>query len=185
MHLAKKGLRVLGIAESFTGRERSTLSGVVMRKDLLIDGAAYAYATVGGHDATDAVLHIVQSLNRKDINCLMLSGCVISWFNIIDPERVYLETRIPVIAVTYEESEGLIDDIIHHFPGDFKRLDAYHRLGERIPVDLSTGYRIFIRSWGIPDDSAAQLCNDFTNEGKIPEPLRVARLMARAAMRLC
>jgi hypothetical protein len=38
MHIPKKGLRALGIAESYSGRSVSRLAGVVMRKDLRIDG---------------------------------------------------------------------------------------------------------------------------------------------------
>ncbi|MCA9450353.1 MAG: DUF99 family protein, partial [Candidatus Omnitrophica bacterium] len=48
MHIAKKGLRTLGIAESFSGSPESVLAGVVMRKDLRIDGFRFTTATVGG-----------------------------------------------------------------------------------------------------------------------------------------
>jgi endonuclease V-like protein UPF0215 family len=185
MHVAKKGLRVLGIAESFRGRERSTLAGVVMRKDLLIDGAAFAGVTVGGMDATDAVLAIVAGLSRRDINCMMIGGCVIAWYNIIDPATIAEEAGMPVIVVTYEESEGLEDDIRHHFPDDAGRLAAYRDLGERTPLVLSNGQRIFIRAWGIGETEAARICDAFTDQGKVPEPVRVARIMARAAMRHC
>lgn len=185
MHIPKKGLRALGIAESYSGRQYSTLSGIVMRKDLKIDGFAFARATVGGMDATDAVRMIVQKLARKDINVIMLSGCVISWFNVMDPCAICDETKIPVICVTYEGSEGLESDIATHFPGDDVRLSTYLRLGERLPVELHTGQEIFIRGWGISPPDAARLCNDFTLEGKIPEPLRVARLCARAAHAFC
>ena len=181
MHIPKKGLRVLGIAESYSGRQYSTLAGIVMRKDLQIDGFAFATATVGGMDATRAVHRIVQALDRRDINVIMLSGCVIAWFNVIDPAAICEETKIPVICVTYEDSEGLESDIATHFPGDDVRLSTYLRLGERLTVSLHTGQEIFIRGWGISPPDAARLCNDFTLEGKIPEPLRVARLCARAA----
>ena len=87
--------------------------------------------------------------------------------------------RNPVICVTYEDSEGLIADIRHHFPGDDARISAYENLGERYPVELHTHQTIFIRAWGLDQQDAARLCNDFTLEGKIPEPLRVARLCAR------
>jgi endonuclease V-like protein UPF0215 family len=184
MHIAKTGLRVLGIAESFRGHERSTLAGVVMRRDLLIDGVAFAEITVGGMDATDGVLAIVSRLHRRDINCLMLGGCVIAWYNIIDPARVAEETGLPVIVVTYEESEGLADDIRHHFPGDLRRVDAYLELGERVPLTLSTGQEILIRAWNLPVGDAARICDAFTHQGKVPEPVRVARLIARARMRL-
>jgi len=152
-----------------------------MRKDLRIDGFIFSTVTVGGMDATASILHMVDELKRKDINVIMLSGCVIAWFNIINPSQIAQKTGIPVICVTYEDSEGLIAEIRHHFPGDNVRISAYENLGERIPIELHTHQTIFIRAWGLDQQDAAQLCNDFTLEGKIPEPLRVARLCARHA----
>ncbi|HOI13533.1 MAG TPA: DUF99 family protein [Methanoculleus sp.] len=183
MHVAKSGLRALGIAESYSGREQSTLAGVVMRKDLRIDGAAFARVTVGGSDATDAVIRIFTRLARRDINLVMISGSVIAWYNIIDPSAVQDATGLPVIVTTYEESDGLEEDIRSHFPEDAGRLAAYRRLGDRVPVRLHSGYTLFIRPYGIPLDDAARLCNDFTREGRVPEPVRVAQLVARGLVR--
>ena len=179
MHLPKKGLRALGIAESYAGRDYSTLAGVVMRKDLRIDGFISGRVTVGGTDATDIVLRMIRDLDRRDINVVLLSGCVIAWFNVIDPGRIAEESGIPVICVTYEESDGLLDDLRHHFPDDGARIRAYLRLGERVPVDLGDHRIIYLRAAGIGYPDAARFCRDFTLEGKIPEPLRVARLCAR------
>ncbi len=185
MHPAKKGLRVCGIAESFRGREISLLAGIVMRRDLVIDGAGFGTVTVGSMDATDAVCSLIEGLDRRDIAVIMLSGTVIAWFNIIDGADVYARTGFPVIGITYEESTGLEEDIRYHFPGDEERLGAYRRLGVRQPVDLHTGYRLFMRCWGIGEDVAAEICNRFTLEGRHPEPLRVARIVARSAYGLC
>jgi hypothetical protein len=179
MHIPKKGIRAFGIAESYTGRERSILAGVVMRKDLRIDGFSFGSVTVGGMDATGTIIRMIRDLERRDLNVIMLSGCVIAWFNVIDPEQIVVLAGIPVICVTYEESDGLEVDIRRHFPHDKVRIGAYLRMGDRNPVDLRTGQRIFIRSWGISEADAARLCNDFTFDGKIPEPLKVARLCAR------
>jgi endonuclease V-like protein UPF0215 family len=183
MHLAKKGLRVLGIAESFSSGDRSILAGVVMRKDLRADGFSFSDTTVGGTDATESVISLYHTLNREDINCVMISGGIISWFNIIDPHRILESTGKGTIIVTYEASEGLEEDIMRHFPGDRSRLSSYQSLGPRFTVQLSTGYAIYLRSYGIREEEAARLCNAFTLDGKIPEPLRVARLCARAVMR--
>ena len=183
MHISKKGIRALGIAESYSGREQSVICGIAMRKDLRIDGVGFGTVTVGGTDATDSVLSLVQKLKRSDINLLLVGGCVISWYNIIDPSTLHKELDMPVICVTYEASEGLVEDIEHHFPGDTERMSMYMSLGERFPVSLKTGRTIYIRSWGISDADAAKICDDFTFDGKIPEPVRVARLTARAFMR--
>jgi len=183
MHLEKPGIRVLGIAESYRERESSLLCGIVMRRDLIIDGCAFSRATVGGTDATNAILAIWNALGRHDINAILLNGCIISWFNIINPEQICSAVGIPVIGVSYEESEGLEGDIRHHFPGDEKRLSSYLNLGKRISYSLSTGKTIYLRAWGTDDASAGRLCNIFTRQGHVPEPVRVARLMARGADR--
>jgi hypothetical protein len=179
MHIPKKGLRALGIAESYSGRSVSRLARVLMRKDLRIDGFCFSRVTVGGMDATDAVLHMVHDLQRDDINVIMLSGCVIAWFNVLNPALIAKETKVPVICVTYEASDGIRGDILRHFPEDTTRMTSYDKLGVRIPIHLHTNQTIFIRCWGIDASDGARLCNDFTLEGKIPEPLRVARLCAR------
>jgi hypothetical protein len=182
MHLQKKGLRALGIAESYAGRTTSSLAGVVMRKDLRIDGFVSGRVTVGGMDATDTITGMIRGLERQDLNAVLLSGCVIAWFNIIDIDRLARESCLPVVCVTYEESDGLMEDLRHHFPGDEERLAAYLALGDRTPVVLRTRQTIYLRTAGISPADAARLCDDFTLDGKIPEPLRVARLLARQVL---
>lgn len=184
LRLSKPALRVLGIAESFV-RElpRSRLAGVVMRADLRIDGLAYASAIVGGDDATEAVLNIYKRLDRADVNALLLSGAVISWFNIIDLPRVYEETQKPLICLTYEESPGLEKYLREYFPEAEGKLCLYQRLGEREMVRLKTGYEVYIRALGASAEEARVLLNRFTLDGRVPEPVRVARLAARAALR--
>ncbi|MDD1669566.1 MAG: DUF99 family protein, partial [Methanomicrobiales archaeon] len=83
----------------------------------------------------------------------------------------------------YEDSEGLEEDIIRHFPGDEARLRAYRNLGERVPVTLGEDSQVFIRTAGLSPEDAGRILRDFTRDGKVPEPVRVARLVARGAMR--
>ena len=84
-HTEKKGIRVLGIAESFKKtRTCSTLAGIVMRRDLIIDGMVFGNATIEGNDSTQNILSMYRSLKRNDINCIMLDGLIISMYNIID-----------------------------------------------------------------------------------------------------
>lgn len=185
MNVSKRAFRCLGIAESFVrGAPRSALAGVVMRRDLLIDGVALTTVTVGGLDATDGVLEVYRMLNRKDINCTMLSGCIISWFNIVDLRRVYEETGVPLICVTYEESPGIEEYIRKYFGDDSRRLELYRGLGPREAIYLRrTGARLYARYYGMVRREAEQVLNAFTTHGKVPEPLRVANLIARVYMR--
>ncbi len=186
LHINKKGIRVLGIAESFTrDYDKSVLAGVVMRSDWIIDGVAFDEITVGGMDATEGVLRIFDSLQRDDINVMMLNGCVISWFNIIDIKAVYEQLQIPLMCVTYEESEGLEGHIAKHFdaPERDYRIEAYKRLGNRVAVKLHTNYEVLIRFLGLDKKEAAAVLKKFTTHGRVPEPLRVAKIAARAALR--
>ena len=181
VHPEKKGIRVLGIAESFKkSGKKSTLAGVVMRRDLIIDGMAFGSATIEGDDATDGIIAIHKSLARDDVSCIMLDGLVISMYNIIDGERVADETGLPVVAVTFEDSKGLEGSIKHHFDHWQHKLEQYKRLGRREKVALRTGKSLFIRHWGMTQKRAVAILNSFTLQGSVPEPIRVAKLAARA-----
>jgi len=184
LHLNKPALRVLGIAESFLrSRPKSIIAGVVMRADMRVDGLAYACATVGGDDGTQAVLSLFRQLDRKDVNALLLSGAALSWFNIIDLQEVFEKTKRPLVCLTYEESTGLEKYICEHFPRPQEKLCRYRSLGERQSVSLGTGYEVFVRARGVSTDEARILLNKFTRDGRVPEPVRLARLAARAALR--
>lgn len=182
LHLNKAGLRALGIAESFVRTmDHSILAGVVMRADLRVDGLAYTRASVGGDDATEAVLNIYRELDRKDINAILLEGAVISWFNIIDLEEVWHKTGRPLICLTYQDSPGLEECIQDYFPGQEEKLQRYRNLGQRSPIPLKTGYMVYVRAYGADLEEARILLNKFTRDGRKPEPLRLAGLAARAA----
>ena len=186
LHVHKKGFRTLGVSESFVKgvSEKSILAGVVMRADMMIDGFTFSRATVGGLDATDKILEMYKSLNRDDINLLMLNGCVISWYNVIDLHRVSDETGLPLICVTYNESAGLERYFKEDFPDDWMiRVELYRRNRERTAITLSTGHTIYIRFIGMSIEEAKGVLNKFTSHGSVPEPLRVARLLARALIK--
>ncbi|MFQ5941235.1 MAG: DUF99 family protein [Nitrososphaerales archaeon] len=184
LHIEKKAIRALGIAESFTkAQKKSILGGVVMRSDMVIDGISYANATVKGDDATDAIIGMYEKLDRTDINFLMIGGLIISMYNIIEPERLWRKLNIPIIGVTFEESDGLDPYIKKVFPNTWEsKLEVYHRLGTREKVKLKTGHDVFVRAEGISTKSAKLALNKFMLQGSIPEPIRVARLIARAKL---
>lgn len=184
LHIEKKAIRALGIAESFVkSQNQSVLAGVVMRSDMIIDGIAFANATVKGDDATDAIIGLYEKLDRTDINFVMIGGLIISMYNIIDPERLWEKLKIPVIGVTFEESEGLDPHIKRVFLDTWEsKLEAYHKLGDREKIRLKTGYDVFVRAQGTSTNNAKQALNKFVLQGSIPEPIRVARLIARAKL---
>ncbi len=178
----KRGFRALGVAECFKKRHAwSVVAGVVVRRDLLVDGVYVARVRVGGLDATERIVGMILKSGRKDINVVLLNGCVISWFNIVDPNLVFSETGIPVVCVTYEESEGLEQYIREYFPGDEERLRAYKRLGKRRRIFIRKARRyLYVRVAGIGEEEARSVLEAFAVTGGVPEPIRVARMIARS-----
>ncbi len=186
IRLEKKGLRGLAIAESFQETDTtSKLAGIVIRRDLVIDGFVFGHATIEGDDATESIITMYHKLNRHDISFVMTSGLIISMYNVIDIKKLWKEFQIPVIGVTYGESEGIEDAIKHHFPNSYEsKIEQYRKLGSRIKIGLHTGYDLYVRVEGCEPKEAKKLLDTFTLQGGIPEPLRVAQLLAKAELDL-
>lgn len=176
----KPGVRALGVAESYRG-DASTLAGVVTRVDRVVDGFAFDSCTVGGLDSTGALVDLFDRLGREDLQYLLLAGIAPAWYNIVDIEAVHEQTDCPVLSVSFEDSEGLESAITDAFDGEDaqRRLDVYRSLPPRQQVALGDE-TVFVRAVGVDDDEAERVVRAYTPEGGRPEPLRVARLAARA-----
>jgi endonuclease V-like protein UPF0215 family len=185
LHVDKKGIRVLGLAESFNQKDlRSNWSGIVMRRDLVVDGVSFGSSTIEGNDATDNIVNMWKKLDRNDIGCIFLDGLVVSMYNIIDGRSICEITGLPVVAITFRDSKGLEGSIRYHFcTQSTDRIRRYNMLGDREPVLLKTGKKIFIRYWGSSYEIVTTLLNSFTLQGSIPEPIRLAKLIARESGR--
>ena len=181
LHIEKKGLRGLAIAESFQeGDKISTLAGVVMRRDFIIDGFVFGQTTIEGNDATDSILQMYKKLHRDDISFLIISGLIISMYNIVNIKKIWNELKIPIIGVTYEDSNGIEAALKYHFPESHaSKLEEYHKLGQRTKISLHTGHDLYVRIEGCTIDETKNLLNALTIQGSIPEPLRVAHMLAR------
>lgn len=179
----KTGMRALGVAESFR-QERSTLCGAVVTGEGVVDGFAFASCTVAGLDATDGVVELWSMAGREDVRYLFISGVALAWYNIVDLRRLGEAIPVPILAITYEESDGLEPSIREHFSGAeaAERLDRYASLPERIPVELDDE-TLYIRTNDTAEEELDAIVRTFTRVGGRPEPIRVARLAARAADR--
>ena len=177
----KAGARALGVAESYTG-SHSTVAGAVVRGDRTVDGFAFDRWTVGGTDATDTTIALLRRLNRPDVRYLLLSGIAPAWFNLLDLRRLHDATALPTLSVSFEESPGLADTIRREFDGPAcrRRLATYYAQPDRRRVAVGED-SCWVRAVGCEDP--AGVVRAFTPEGGRPEPLRVARLAARAADR--
>lgn len=181
----KSGVRVLGIAESFKKSQLTSLvAGVVMRGDFRIDGFGACQPTIGGTDSTVSLLQLFRRLKRQDIRAWMLGGSLISWFNVVDIVELYTATGVPVVCVTYHPSEGIEKYLKEYFPDDWQsRLATLTKGGARTPIQLETGHSAFLTTAGVGVSRAKRLLDRFTLDGRVPEPVRVARLAAAGLYR--
>lgn len=182
----------------------ATCAGAVVRADRVVDGLAYGRCAVGGDDATDTVRDLIERIDRPDVSALLLAGVAPAWFNLLDPELLFEGTGLPTLAISFEASPGLEPAIRKQFDGDARewRLDAYRSLPPRRSLTINDE-QVFVRAVGVdapvedgaesgdspvpplaPNCEAAQIVRGFTPEGGRPEPLRVARLAARAGREL-
>lgn len=176
----KSGVRTLGVAESYRGDE-STLGGAVVRASRVVDGLCYETCTVGGTDATDAIIELFRALNREDVRYVLVAGIALSWYNVVDLRRLHDELDRPVLSVTFEESPGLDAALEAEFEGDDleTRRQTLHAQPERERLSVND-QTVFVRAVGIESSEARDVVRAFTPEGGRPEPLRVARFAARA-----
>lgn len=182
LHPDKAGLRGLAIAESFDkSRDRSVLAGVVMRSDLVIDGFVFGSATIAGDDATDAILGMYSRLGRSDINYVLLSGMILSLYNIVDIARLHDSLKIPIIGISYRDSLGIEGSIRRRFAGSSEfKITEYQKLGSRTRVRLHTAHDVFVRTAGCTVVDAARILDVLTLHGSVPEPARVSGIVAKA-----
>ncbi|MFC5133438.1 MULTISPECIES: DUF99 family protein [Haloferacaceae] len=184
--------RTLGVAFS-DGDRVSRVAGAILRSDDALDGLAYEACTVGGSDATDAIVDLVAESGREDVRHLCLAGVAPAWFNLVDLCRLHEELDRPVSAVSYEASPGLEPALRGAFDGEdlAERLAVYRSLPprRRVPLDDSgsvgpksgSAAPLFVRAIGLADDRAAAIVRSLVREGfRRPEPLRIASIAASA-----
>lgn len=167
----------------------STLAGAVVRADRTVDDLVVGTCTVGGTDATEAIGECWARLDRPDVRYVLVSGVALAWYNVLDLEALHAATDRPVLAVTYEASDGLADAIAEAFEGEAReaRLERYEALPERRRLATPTGHgdggpggdaALYVRSVGIDESTADEVLAAYTH-GRRPEPLRVAGVAAR------
>ncbi|PAU85285.1 hypothetical protein CK500_01045 [Halorubrum salipaludis] len=185
--------RTLGIAFS-DGDRTSRLAGAVVRSDGTLDGLGFEACTVGGTDATDAAIALVDRLGREDVRHVAVSGIAPAWFNLLDLPRLRDAVDRPAYAVSYEASPGLEPALREAFDGEAlaRRLEVYRSLPDRVRVvpdesgDAADAtdedpQPLFVRAVGIDAGEAAAAVRGLVREGfRRPEPLRIAAIAASA-----
>jgi len=175
------GVRALGVAES-TADAQSTLAGAVVRADRVVDGAVFSTCTVGGTDATSSIATLVEELDREDVQYILIAGIALAWYNVVGLRALEERLERPVLSVSFEESSGLEDSIRDAFEGEAcrTRLETYRNQPPRHELEVNGSQR-YVRGVGLEASELRDVVRAFTPSGGRPEPVRVARELARAA----
>lgn len=176
----KPGVRALGIAESVVGTTSVHCGAVVTARGRL-DGLAFESRPVGGLEATDAVADLWAALDRADVRFLLIGGVAPAWYDVLDLPAIAARVPVPLLAITFERGGDLAPHLETQFGGPAlaERRRRYRSLTAPTAVDVGDD-TVYVRSWNLVDRDPADVCRHFTLDGGRPEPIRVARLAARA-----
>lgn len=166
------------------GKRRSkfkTLLVAALLKELQLKEVDLRRITVDGTDATKALLSILASLQQKP-ETLFLGGISYAGFNFIDPFRLQKETNLPSIIITTERpnNQAVQTALQRHFPDWKKRWSIYKRLTNFPQIKANPKENpVFMETVGLTVSQGEMLVKRLTKNGRLPEPLRVARMIAR------
>jgi len=174
-------MRVVGIEDgSFKkGITKKALLAVVLFKGLEIEDVKFAKIEVDGLDATEKTVKI---LNEWKFEAVMLAGVSFAGFNIIDPTILFKKFGKPVtiISRTKPDNKAVKHALHAHFRDWQTRWSIFKKLGPIHKVKaLAEENPLYIETIGVGIQWAKGLIKALAACGRVPEPLRVARLIAR------
>lgn len=183
----KPEIRVVGFDDgtfSFSSkleREKTILFGVVMKGSKEVVGAVSRWITVDGTDATEKLIDAVVNSRFKDLRVILLKGITYGGFNMVDLEALHRETGLPVIVVVRKRPDLKAMELAlrKHFPDWEGRAELLRKappLLEMIPGKL------YVQAVGLEPETAFEVIKTTTRTGLIPEPLRLAHIVASAVM---
>jgi endonuclease V-like protein UPF0215 family len=182
----KRQIRIMGIDDApFTFSEKyTTVIGVVMRGGEYLESVLSNQVTIDGSEATAICTEMIQQTrHRTQLKVAMLDGVCLGGFNVVDIKEVYETTGLPIMTVTRDQPD--FRDIKHALKTHFKDWEArwniiQHGTLHKIPTSHNP---IFIKYVGLSLPEAKELINISTIRGVIPEPVRVAHLIASGITR--
>ncbi|MCD6241245.1 DUF99 family protein [Candidatus Bathyarchaeota archaeon] len=180
----KPEIRVLGVDDGvFIPHSKGLVDvvGVVFRGGYWLDGVMRTEVEVDGLDGTEKIASmIIESPHYKQLRIIMLSGITLAGFNVVDIKELYNKTELPVIAITRDmPNMKEIEQAIERLPEKEKRWRAIQNAGEMIKVQTRKEEEpIYMQIAGIKREDAEKIVKITSTRSNIPEPLRVAHIIA-------
>jgi hypothetical protein len=182
----KKQIRILGIDDApFSFQDTYTdIIGVVMRGGEYLECVLRSHVLIDGNEATQTCIQmIINTKHRTQLKAVMLDGVALGGFNVVDIQDLSESTHLPVLTITRDKPDfEKIKTALHkNFP-DWKSRWSVITKGEL--YQIKTRYNpIYTKFVGISLEEAKELIKLSTIRGVLPEPIRVAHLIASGITR--
>jgi endonuclease V-like protein UPF0215 family len=159
--------------------------GVIYRGGSFIDGMLRTDVTIDGADATDRLAERINSTrHRQQLKVIMLDGITLGGFNVVDAKRLHEETSLPVIIVNRKMPDlKAVRKALERFPDSDSRWQAIRNAGKIKTYSFKNGKNLYYQSIGLDDEEAEEILALSSTHGFVPEPLRVAHLIATAIVK--
>ncbi|MDW8013928.1 MAG: DUF99 family protein [Archaeoglobaceae archaeon] len=167
----------MGFDDGFKSEKACVVGCVLCGK--YVEGFMFSEIEVDGLDATEKIVKMLKrSKFFKQIKCIFLPGITFAGFNVVDIEQVWESTGSPVVVVMRREprKEEFLSAASKLKDG-IERLKIVEKAGEIKKIE-----DLFVQLAGIDLVEAKEFLKACTFKGKIPEPVRIAHLVASAVI---
>lgn len=140
------------------------------RLDIVVRGEV----TRDGDDATAVMAHLVRDKSLVHVRAVMLQGITTAGFNVIDLHALHAMLEMPVLVVMRHFPDfGAFFHALDRVPG----AEAKRALIEQAGTPEKVG-PLWVQRAGLTLDETQRMLENTTSHGVIPEPLRLAHLIA-------
>jgi len=188
MRSVKKEIRIVGFDDApFIPRTKGKVPiiGTVFRGGNYMDGAFKIEVSIDGMDATKTLIKLLnQSKHKEQLRIIMLKGITFGGFNMIDISKLYNETNLPVIVVNRKKPDlEKIKIALKNFNDFEKRWKCVENAGKIHKMKIEKIKNIYFQFKGLSQEEVEKIIKLSCTRSLIPEPLRVAHLIASAVIK--
>ena len=180
--IIKPELRILGVDDGkFIPHTQGNVLvvGVVLRGGGSIDGVMHTTVAIDGLDGTEKLASMINSSpHRRQLRLVMLNGITLAGFNLVDIHKLHELTNLPVVALTGTKPDlDAIHEALKHLPNMEQRWRIITDAGELHELTCR-GVKLYVELAGISYIDAEKIVLMTATRSSLPEPLRVAHLIA-------
>lgn len=142
--------------------------------------ASVGWIKIDGLDATDQAIRLLKRLAMPKCP-ILLAGATFGGFNLIDPKELHRLFRVPTIVVVgaRPNNRSVKRALVKHFPDWSERWEIIRSLGPLRRVrTVRSENPLFYESVGCTPKEAREILVKCAVVARVPEPLRVAGLVA-------